>query len=439
MLSIAVIVGTRPEIIKIAPIILEAEVRGVELTLIHTGQHYDSEMSEQIFNSLNLPNPTRNLHLESNIPHMQLAEMIRELGEELNEIKPNIVLAVGDTISVLASCLASVQNKIPFGHVEAGLRSYDNTMPEEINRKIVDSVSSILFAPSQRAVLNLLHEGLEPSRIFFTGNTIVDAIKIFDETTWENKTKQADEILNEVREKFIICTIHRESNVENKDKLTEILSALKKIQNKPLVFLLHPRTAKKIKEHGLEDTLKQIDKLLVYSPIDYLSMMKLMSHENCKLILTDSGGLQEEASIVGKPCVTIRPNTERPETVEHGINFLVETDSDLIVKKINYVLAIESFQTKFESFSNTYGDGFASTKILDIIEEQLENLDYESPELFDHGSKSFFLIEIKANTNKSLIEENFHCQITMVYNERGQPIPIPEELKKGYRIRVTIK
>jgi len=439
MFSIVTVVGTRPEIIKMAPIILEAEIRGIELTILHTGQHYDEEMSNQIFTSLKLPEPYMNLDIKSVFPHEQLSEMIDKVGTELISIKPNIVLAVGDTVSVLASCLASIQNKIPFGHMEAGLRSFDNTMPEEINRKIVDSVSSLLFAPSQRAVLNLLKEGLDPDRIFFTGNTFVDSIKIYKETALENRTLKADQILQEIKKDFIICTVHRDFNVEDEDRLHEIILALKKFKELPILFLLHPRTAKKLTEYNLDDTLNQIENLHLTSPVDYFSMLKLLHNERCKLILTDSGGLQEEAAIIKKPCITIRPNTERPETVVCGINFLVETDSNMIVKKIRDILSRDNFEENFELFETPYGDGFAGKKILDLIEDNLDILDFESPRLFDYGSKSFFLIEIEKTTQKSMVEEKFHCQITMVYDERGQPIPIPEELKKGYRVRVTIK
>ncbi len=439
MFSVVAVVGTRPEIIKMAPIILEAEDRGVNLTIIHTGQHYDDEMSYNIFSSLRLREPDKNLGINSTIPHEQLSEMIDRIGAELITIKPSIVLAVGDTASVLATCLASIQNKIPFGHIESGLRSFDNTMPEEINRRIVDSISSLLFAPSQQAVLNLLNEGLDPDRIFLTGNPFVDAFKIYAQTALENQTLQADQILQEIEDDFIICTIHRDFNVEDEEKLHEIVLGLTKFKDIPIVFLLHPRTAKKIEEYNLDDALNQIQNLRVFKPVDYLSMLKLLLNERCKLILTDSGGLQEEAALANKPCITIRPNTERPETVVSGINFLVEAESDMIVKKIRTILSKDSFEENFEMFAAPYGDGFAGKKILDLIENNLDVLDFESPRLFDYGSKSFFLIEIKRNTKKSIVEEKFHCQITMAYDEVGQPIPIPEELKKGYRVRVTIR
>ena len=312
-------------------------------------------------------------------------------------------------------------------------------MPEEINRKIVDSISSLLFAPSQQAVLNLLNEGIDPDRVFFTGNTFVDAIKIYAKTALENHTLKAEQILQEIKDDFIICTIHRDFNVEDEERLHEIILALSKIKELPILFLLHPRTAKKVTEYNLDDTLNQIENLHLSKPIDYLSILKLLQSEKCKLILTDSGGLQEEAAVLKKPCITIRPNTERPETIVSGINFLVETDSNMIAKKIREILSRENFVKNFELFAAPYGNGFASKKILDLIENKLDVLEFESPRLFDFGSKSFFLIEIKRNTKKSIVEEKFHCQITMAYDEQGQPITIPEELKKGYRVRVTIR
>ncbi|MBY9001208.1 MAG: UDP-N-acetylglucosamine 2-epimerase (non-hydrolyzing), partial [Candidatus Heimdallarchaeota archaeon] len=226
MVSISFVLGTRPEIIKLAPVILEAQRRKTSFNLIHTGQHYDVEMSEQFLESMNIPTPDVNLKVKSSVLHTQLGEMVKKLGNYFKINRPLIVLAVGDTISVLAAALASTQNAIPFGHIEAGLRSYDNTMPEEINRRLADSISTLHFTPSRKAVLNLLNEGIEPSRIFNTGNTIVDAIRIYSSMLSDKNTKQADKILQEVKGDYSICTIHRVSNVENKENLLEIIQAL---------------------------------------------------------------------------------------------------------------------------------------------------------------------------------------------------------------------
>ncbi len=437
--SIALVVGTRPEIIKMAPIINEAKVRDLQIYIIHTGQHYSQEMSKQFFDSLALPSPNINLDIQSENKSVQLGEMISKLGDELKKTQPSIVLAVGDTNSVVAACLASIQNNIPFGHIEAGLRSYDNTMPEEINRKLVDSISSLLFVPSQRAITNLLYEGLDPERIYFTGNTIVDSIRLYGDNIFEQHTPKAKEILDEINEEFIICTIHRVSNVDNKQNLKEISNALSNFIQMPIIFLMHPRTEKQLNEFNLYDKLQENKKIHIYTSIDYLSILRLMKDDRCKIILTDSGGLQEEASILKKPCITIRPNTERPETVESKINFLVKVDEKEIIQILNQTLTNEDFMNKFEEFGNPYGDGYASSKILNIIEERWSNIEFKSPELYRQGSKSFFMMEMKEDKKRSVVENNFHCQVTMVYDEKGQPIPIPDVLKKGYRIRAIIK
>ncbi|NPD87636.1 MAG: UDP-N-acetylglucosamine 2-epimerase (non-hydrolyzing) [Asgard group archaeon] len=439
MYSLAFVVGTRPEITKIAPVILEAENRNLSFTIIHTGQHYDKEMSDQFFDVLELRKPDFNLGVQAKQTNQQLGDMIKKLGELFLELSPNIVLAVGDTVSVLAACLASVNNQIPFGHIESGLRSYDNTMPEEINRRIVDSVSSILFAPSQRAVVNLLYEGIDAERIHFVGNTIVDSIQIFGDKIKQEIPSQASELLKKTQRDFIICTIHRVSNVENETNLKEIVETLEEIKDTSIIFLLHPRTANKLEEFKLMSQFKSIENMLLSSPIDYFSILSLMRNERCKLILTDSGGLQEEAAFLKIPCITLRPNTERPETVEQEINKLVRIKKDEIINTIKQTLGDVNIKRKFDEFIFPYGDGNSRKKILDIIENNLDNLSFISPEMYSSGSKSFFLIEIKTKISSSIVENKFNCTITLVYDERGQPIPIPDELQKGYWIRVSVK
>ena len=434
--SIALVVGTRPEIIKMAPIINEAKIRDLQINIIHTGQHYSQEMSKQFFESLNLPSPDVNLDIQSDNKSVQLGEMISKLGYEFKKIQPKIVLAVGDTNSVVASCFASIQNNIPFGHIEAGLRSFDNTMPEEINRKLVDSVSSLLFAPSQRALTNLLYEGLDPERIYFTGNTIVDSIRHYGENIFEQHTPKANEILDEIKNEFIICTFHRISNVDDKQNLKEISNALSKFKLIPIIFLIHPRTEKQLKEFNLYEKLQENKRIHIYNSIDYLSILRLLKDEKCKMILTDSGGLQEEASILKKPCITIRPNTERPETVESQINFLVKVDENEIIQILNKTIEKRDFMKKFEEFGSPYGDGYASNIILNIVEERWDNMEFRSPELYNQGSKSFFLMEMKEDMELSTVESNLHCKVTMVYDERGQPLLFPEILKKGYQVRI---
>ncbi|MHA1690943.1 MAG: non-hydrolyzing UDP-N-acetylglucosamine 2-epimerase [Candidatus Heimdallarchaeaceae archaeon] len=438
MVSISFVLGTRPEIIKLAPIIHEAQKRELSFNIIHTGQHYDDEMSEQFLKSLNIPSPDINLEVKSSTLHTQLGRMVTKLGNYYNKNKPDIVLAVGDTISVLAAALASTQNNVPFGHIESGLRSYDNTMPEEINRRIADSIATLHFAPSDKAVLNLLNEGIEPQRVFNTGNTIVDAIRVYSLKLSDTNTSQADKILQEVKGEYSICTIHRVSNVENKENLLEIIQALESFRGYLKIFLLHPRTEKKLLKFNLYDQFKQIEGLHIYKSVNYLSMLKLLTNEKCHLIITDSGGLIEEASVLKIPCITIRPNTERPETVEGGVNFLVRPKALEILQTIEIVLSDKDTLKKIDEFTNPYGDGYSSGRILDIIEEILPRVIFQSPESYKFGSKSFYLIDIQIPIKTASLEELYGCTITMVYGTDGEPLPIPEKLEKGYRVRLSL-
>ena len=435
MLSIAFVLGTRPEIIKLAPVILEVEKRKIKHTIIHTGQHYDKNLSDEVFDSLDICSPDINLDVRTKVPHKQLSEMIAKIGETILELNPSIVLSVGDTISVLASCLACVQNEIPFGHIEAGLRSYDFTMPEEINRRLVDHMSSILFAPSERAILNLNNEGIDSKRIYHTGNTVIDSIRIFNDLIHEKKTDSADKILTEIKEPYVLTTIHRIANVENRTNLEEIVKALVSYKEHSIVLLIHPRTKKKLEEYDLLQKLSQNNKVHLYSPVEYLSLLKLLKHKRCLFVLTDSGGLQEEASFLRKPCITIRPNTERPETVEQEINFLVKTTTAQIIKTIKQVLS-EDFEYRFNSFGSPYGKGYASQKIIDLIEANYTSLSYKSPENYRSGSKSFYILELGTSIEKETIEEQFQCQLISAFDENGYPKLIKDKLKKGDRVRI---
>ena len=435
MADIIFVVGTRPEIIKIAPLIFEAEKLKINYTLIHTGQHYDYNMSEQFFTSLGIRNPDLNLNIKENEAYDVLGEMIKKLGAAISEIKPLIVFGLGDTISVLATCLACVQEEIPFGHLEAGLRSYDLTMPEERNRRIIDSISSLYFAPSERAVTNLYYEGIDPERIFFTGNTIVDAIRIFKERMSIENTEQAEEILSQISNNFIVCTFHRVSNVENKNNLKEIISFLANYSEIPIIFLIHPRTKKKIIELGKYNSLEKNSNLHIHESINYFSILKLLSNERCLMILTDSGGLQEEAAILQKPCITLRPNTERPETVLHQINTLIPTEEKSILKEIQRILS-EDFENRFDQFGKPYGNGYASKEILEILEKHKQKLLFDIPINLKQGSKSYHLLELGSSMKKTEIEDQFLSKITAVYDDYGNPEVVQEKMKKGNRVRI---
>lgn len=323
---IAFILGTRPEIIKMSPLIRECESRDLDYFIIHTGQHYSYKLDKIFFQELVLPNPNIELNTPPDSPCKQVGEMVVRLASVLEANRPDIVLVEGDTNTVLAGALAASKMNIKVGHVEAGLRSYDRSMPEETNRVITDHISDILFAPTENSRQNLLKEGIDDKRIHVTGNTIVDAI-------YQNK-KIADKkptILRSMRlspKGYFLSTIHRAENTDVKERLQGIITGLQQVRETYqylIVLPLHPRTKKMIEHFHI--STEGID---IIEPLGYLDYLQLES--NAALILTDSGGVQEEACILGVPCVTLRDNTERPETISVGSNILVGTCPGKIIE-----------------------------------------------------------------------------------------------------------
>lgn len=353
-MKICIILGTRPEIIKMSPIIRQCVKTNLDYFILHTGQHYSYELDKAFFEDLKLPEPRYNLNIGSGSHAVQTSGLLVGIEEVLIKEKPDIVLVQGDTNTVLAGALAASKLHIKIGHVEAGLRSYDRTMPEEINRVITDHISDYLYAPTEKAKENLLLEGIPKEKIFVTGNTIVDAV--FQNLAL-SKTKE--NILLEYNlqsKKYILTTFHRAENVDNKERLTGILTALETIHTQyklPIVFPIHPRTEKMINLFGLST-----EGISVLTPQGYLSFLQL--EENAKVILTDSGGLQEEGCILGTPCLTLRENTERPETVTVGANTLVGTNKDDILRTFSSI-------DDNKLWVNPYGDGDAAEKILDTL------------------------------------------------------------------------
>jgi len=352
-MRICIVLGTRPEIIKMAPIIRECEKRGTDYFIIHTGQHYDYNMDKVFFEDLKLPKPEYNLDVGSGFYGEQLNKMITELKDVFNKEKPDIVLVLGDTSTTLAGALAAHKLGIKVGHIESGLRSYE-IMFEEVHRVISGIIGDYLFVPTKGAKNNLLKEGIDENKIFVTGNTIVDA-------TYQNIKLTNNKILEELGLKpndYIVITAHRPEYVDKKDELSNILKALEILSNKhQIVFPLHPRTRKNIERFNL----KIPEKVRVIEPIGYLDFLSLMN--NSKLILTDSGGVQEESCIIKKPCVTLRNATERPETVEVGSNMIAGTDPDKIIECVDKML------NKERTWNNPFGDENSGKKILDILEK----------------------------------------------------------------------
>jgi len=327
-MRVACIVGARPNFMKIAPVIeAMAAFPTLEPLLIHTGQHYDDAMSKVFFDELGLPRPDVYLGVGSASHTQQTAKVMVELETLMLERKPDYVLVVGDVNSTLAASLVASKLRIRLGHVESGLRSHDRDMPEEINRLVTDAVSDDLYTSCADAEPNLLQEGVDPARIHFVGNVMIDSLVHHRERAARSK---AMETLGIEKRGFILVTLHRPSNVDVPDTFRGILGALGTLsEEKPVIFPVHPRTRKRIGEFGLDGLLASHPGLRLVDPLGYLDFLKLQ--DNAALVVTDSGGIQEETTFMGVPCLTVRLNTERPVTITEGTNELVGVDPERIL------------------------------------------------------------------------------------------------------------
>jgi len=360
MVKISVIIGTRPEIIKMAPIIEKLERGNYEYFILHSGQHYSYEMDRIFFKRLKLPQPKYNLNVGSG-SHAEETARILVRAEKIFKIeKPDIVLVQGDTNTTLAGALAAVKLLIKVGHVEAGLRSFNREMPEEINRILTDHLSDYLFAPTNKAKENLLNEGIDEHKIHVTGNTIVDAV--YRNINIALKMGNILDKLNLKKNNYFLVTIHRQENVDRRDRFSGILEGLKMVSKEyhlPIIYPIHPRAKKRINEFRLK-----LEGIILIDPLDYLDFLNLEA--NARLILTDSGGVQEEACILRVPCVTLRYDTERPETIDVGANILAGTKPESILEKTRVMLE------RPRTWDNPFGDGKASERILKVINENLK-------------------------------------------------------------------
>jgi len=354
-LRIAIVVGTRPEIIKMSPIIRECERRKQDYFILHTGQHYSYNMDQVFFEQLELQKPKYNLDVGSGTQAEQTGRALIGIEQVLLKEHPDVVLVEGDTNTVLAAALAAAKLHIKVGHVEAGLRSYDRTMPEEINRVLTDHISDFCFAPTEKAKDILLSEGISSENIFVTGNTIVDAVHQHMKLA-EEKANILD-TLNLQPNQFFLVTAHRQENVDDKHRFEGILSSLKQLKeiyDFPVVYPIHPRAKKMMNKFHLNT-----EKITLIDPVDFFGFLQLEQH--ARLILTDSGGVQEETCILGRPCITLRDNTERPETVEAGSNMLAGTDPETIINKVSLMM------NSTKAWDNPLGDGTSGKQIVDIL------------------------------------------------------------------------
>ncbi len=327
-MKIVTIVGARPQFIKCAPVSRELRKDHTEI-LVHTGQHYDPEMSDIFFEELHIPKPDYNLNVGSGSHGKQTGEILAKTEEILVKEKPDLVLVYGDTNSTLAGALAAAKLHIPVAHVEAGLRSFDRTMPEEINRVVTDHISDILFCPTQTSVDNLAAEGITKG-VYLVGDVMADALAYNEDLAL--KQSRILESLGLDAGTYLVLTVHRPANTDSRDAMGAIIGALKE-SGMPVVFPVHPRTKKYLREYGLWDRVPE--NIHITEPLGYLDMLCLMSH--AKKILTDSGGVQKEAYMLGVPCITLRENTEWVETVEAGWNVLAGADMKKILSAIDAV------------------------------------------------------------------------------------------------------
>lgn len=335
----------------------------IEFLFVHTGQHYDWNMSNIFLKELELPAPDVFLNVRSASHGVQLGRITARSEKILKKERPNVVLVEGDTNSALGVALAASKLKLPIGHVEAGCRSFDKNMPEEINRILIADLASLHFAPTINCVQNLIREGISKEQIYLTGHPIVDLLDRIKSKI--NKDLIAGFGL-EVK-KYYFVTIHREENVDDKSTLVGILSALSKLaHHSPVFFPIHPRTYKFINKFRFNRYLKN---MIVTHPISYFEAISLIKH--AKIILTDSGGIQQEAALLKIPCITLRANTEWVETVDHGVNFLARSEEEIIATTRKLDSEYEEVMTRFrrKGIEKIFGEPYVSTRIADILEE----------------------------------------------------------------------
>lgn len=365
------ILGTRPEIIKLAPVIRACEHAGVEYSLVHTGQHYSDELDEVFFDDLELRAPDYNLEVGSDSHGRQTGEMLLGLDEVLDAERPDTVVVQGDTNSALAGGMVASKRDCELAHVEAGLRSFDREMPEEINRVLIDHAASWLFAPTREAAEQLREENVPDDRIAVTGNTIVDAVRENAQLAVSKSDVLSD--LGLEREEFALLTLHRAKNVDDEARFASLLEGVARYARRTdteVIYPIHPHAADRIEAFGL----RVPDRVRLVDPLSFLDFLRLES--TAAIVFTDSGGVQEEACVVGTPCVTLRNNTERPETLTVGSNVLAGDDlSDIVEAGLEMRFGCGDWDVPF-------GDGNAAIRILDHlgIESSVSTTSAPSPD-----------------------------------------------------------
>jgi len=359
--EIGFVLGTRPEIIKLAPVIRECDRRDIAYVLIHTGQHYSENLDTVFFDQLELPGPEYNLEVGSQSHGTQTGEMIGQIESIVLDEDPNVVLVQGDTNSVLAGAIAVSKLDVELGHVEAGLRSFNRDMPEEMNRVLTDHAADYLFAPTATSEALLQEEGIPDERIHVTGNTIVDAVYEHGELA-----RERSQVLGEFgleQGEYALVTAHRAENVDDPDRFARLLAGIDRVAtalDMEVIYPIHPRAETRIDEFEFDVPAS----ITLCEPQDYLDFLRL--EQAAAIILTDSGGIQEEACILGVPCVTLREETERPETVDVGANRIAGLDPDAIKAHARSMLETDT------AWDNPFGGGRASEHIIEIVSGETE-------------------------------------------------------------------
>jgi UDP-N-acetylglucosamine 2-epimerase (non-hydrolysing) len=371
-------VGARPNFMKIAPIVDELKkYANIEHCLVHSGQHYDELLSGNFFADLGLPKPDVNLEVGSSTHAVQTADVMKNLEPVLLDFKPDLVLVVGDVNSTMAAAITAVKLSIPVAHIEAGLRSFDNTMPEEINRKVTDAISDLLFVTEQSGIDNLKREGVPAEKIFFVGNVMIDSLLRHKEIA--ARSPIVDRLTRQLglsknghdSASYGVLTLHRPANVDDANILQGILEAVSALAGElPILFPVHPRTRKNIERFGLSGFLGDTQtgkRLIPLDPLGYIDFLAV--NTNARIALTDSGGIQEETTVLGIPCLTLRDNTERPVTITHGTNQLVGTKPERILAAARSILQ----QPMPKPMRPPLWDGQAASRIVAIIRNRLQD------------------------------------------------------------------
>ncbi len=436
--SLLFFVGTRPEIIKAAPVIHALQKRGLPVDIVHVGQHYDRELSRVFLDEFRLPEPVAELGVGSGSHAYQTAETIVRAEEILGELLPEAVLAVGDTNAVLGTALACTKLGIPFLHIEAGLRSFDYTMPEELNRRVADHLAALNFAPTRRAVENLLNEGIPPSRVKLTGNTVVDAVKTMLPVARE-KSKILKKLRVDPSKLNLLVTVHRRENLEHSERLAGIVQALLELDEAQVVWPVHPHAARVLRERNLLNDLLRAPHVKLTKPLGYLDFLTLL--HSATAVATDSGGVQEEALTLGVPCAVLRDNTERPEIVELGAGLVVGAHPGRIVKALRDFFYNPVWKRRVRKVTNPFGDGRAGDRIAEIVASiDLSKLEPKSPK-FEEGAPVYAIVPVRGRLEGMLVsqvEQSMNVIVVAVYDRKGRTdYPHPNrELRGGEMLKV---